>query len=60
MEKLDPVGSSLIQLRMCRRHYGASLSQSFDASRHAGLSNERFFLEERTGTRFVKGHTHDS
>ncbi|KAH7380827.1 hypothetical protein BKA64DRAFT_749560 [Cadophora sp. MPI-SDFR-AT-0126] len=55
MEKLDPAGNSLVQLRMCRRHYGASLSQPFDASKHAGLSDKSIFLEERTGIRFVKG-----
>ncbi|PVH83064.1 actin-like ATPase domain-containing protein [Cadophora sp. DSE1049] len=55
MEKLDPVGNSLVQLRLCRRHYGASLSQPFDESRHAKFPDKDLFRDERTGVRFVKG-----
>ncbi|KAH7336643.1 hypothetical protein BKA65DRAFT_37690 [Rhexocercosporidium sp. MPI-PUGE-AT-0058] len=55
MEKLDPVGKSLVQLRLCRRHYGASLSQPFDESTHGGDPEANVLLDERTGVRFVKG-----
>ncbi|KAK0122814.1 hypothetical protein ONS96_009847 [Cadophora gregata f. sp. sojae] len=55
MEKLDPLGNSLVQLRLCRRHYGASLPQPFDESKHATLPDEDIFRIDKAGDRFVKG-----
>lgn len=55
MEKLDPVGKSLVQLRLCRRHYGASLAKPFAESTHGDLTDENLILDKSTGVRFVKG-----
>lgn len=52
MEKLDPVGNSLIQLRLCRRSYGASLVELFDEAKH---KEEDKIVDTRSGLSFVKG-----
>jgi hypothetical protein len=55
IEKLDPVGESLVQLRLCRRHYGASLLEPFDEEKHKEHKEEDKFLEPNTGMVFGKG-----
>jgi hypothetical protein len=55
IEKLDPVGESLVQLRLCRRHYGVSLLEPFDEEKHKEHKEEDKFLEPNSGIVFAKG-----
>lgn len=55
IEKLDPVGNSLVQLRLCRRHYGASLLESFDEAKHKDLKEGDKFVDPKSDITFVKG-----
>jgi len=55
IEKLDPVGNSLLQLRLCRQNYGASLVEPFDEEKHKDLMEGDKTVDPITGIPFVKG-----
>ncbi len=55
IEKLDPVGNSLLQLRLCRRNYGASLVELFDEAKHKDLKEGDKIVDPCTGIPFVRG-----
>jgi hypothetical protein len=55
IERLDPVGNSLLQLRLCRRNYGASLVEAFDEAKHKDLKEGDKIVDSHTGIMFVKG-----
>jgi hypothetical protein len=54
-EKVDPVGNSLVQLRLCRRHYGASLQEPYDEAKHKDYSEGDKSLDSKSGIVFAKG-----
>jgi hypothetical protein len=52
LEKVDPVSNSLLQLRLSRRNYGASLVEPFDEAKHKEGDK---IVDSLTGIPFVKG-----
>ncbi|RPA89023.1 actin-like ATPase domain-containing protein [Choiromyces venosus 120613-1] len=52
---LEGEGSGLVQLRMCRRHYGTPVSEHYDETKH---SSEDMYFDDLTGEKFAKGQMH--
>jgi hypothetical protein len=55
IERVDPVGNSLLQLRLCRRNLGLTLVEPFDEAKHKDLKEGDKIVDSRTGITFVKG-----
>jgi hypothetical protein len=55
IEKVDPVGNSLLQLRLFRRNLGLSLIELFDEAKHKDLKEEDKIVDSSTEITFVKG-----
>jgi len=55
IEKADPVGNSLLQLRLCRRNLGLSLVEPFDEAKHKDLKEGDKIVDPSTEITFVKG-----
>jgi hypothetical protein len=55
IEKVDPVGNSLLQLRLCRRNLGLSLTELFDEAKHKDLKEGDKIVDSSTEITFVKG-----
>ncbi|KAG0637899.1 hypothetical protein HOY80DRAFT_907084 [Tuber brumale] len=52
---LEGEGSGLVQLRMCRRHYGTPVSEHFDETKHTA---QDMYVDDLTGEGFAKGQMH--
>jgi hypothetical protein len=55
IERVDPVGNSLLQLRLCRRNLGLNLVEPFDEVKHKDLKEGDKIVDSSTGITFVKG-----
>jgi molecular chaperone DnaK (HSP70) len=55
IEKVDPMGSSLLQLRLCRRNLGLSLVELFDEAKHKDMKEGDKIVDSSTEITFVKG-----
>jgi hypothetical protein len=55
IEKVDPVGNILIQLRLCRQNLGLSLVELFDETKHKDLKEGDKIVDSSTEITFVKG-----
>jgi len=55
IERVDPVGNSLLQLRLCRRNLGLSLVELFDEAKHKDIKEGDKIVDSSTEITFVKG-----
>ena len=55
IEKADPVGNSLLQLRLCRRNLGLSLVEPFNETKHKDLKEGDKIVDSTTEITFLKG-----
>jgi hypothetical protein len=55
IERVDPVGNSLLQLRLCRQNLGLSLVELFDEAKHKDLKEGDKIVDSTTEITFLKG-----
>jgi hypothetical protein len=55
IENVDPVGNSLLQLRLCRQNLGLSLVELLDEAKQKDLKDGDKIVDPSTKITFVKG-----